>query len=138
MEGCGNEGSNTTPGDLGVTIKQSPHPFLKREGQDLLMVQHLSLREAIFGFETEIDFLGTKVLLKSPEFGDIIQTGNYYLSLNLTQKEKYKLYRESECHLRIFTKKENPEIYIYNMKWICQRANSRRRKRMLLRYGMWR
>ena len=46
-----------TPGNVIFKLKQVPHPRFKREGNDLHMTMHISLREALLGFSKTFQHL---------------------------------------------------------------------------------
>jgi len=55
------------PGDLILTIHVTPHPRLRREGDDLHMDLPLALHEAYFGAKVRVPTLEGSVTLKVPE-----------------------------------------------------------------------
>ena len=78
IPGRGHESIDCITGDLHVTIEQAVHPFVKRKGRDLFFEKNISLREAIYGFEIPLNFLGRKIILKSNPEGNMISTGMRY------------------------------------------------------------
>jgi DnaJ-class molecular chaperone len=50
------------PGDIVMTLKQKPHPYLKRSGDDLHTGLTISLRQALLGFTKEVTHLDGHVV----------------------------------------------------------------------------
>ncbi|NBP52282.1 MAG: hypothetical protein EBU70_14090, partial [Actinobacteria bacterium] len=53
-------------GDLIVTIRVSPHPWLRREGDDLVMELPVTIAEAALGASVRVPLLDGSVQLKVP------------------------------------------------------------------------
>lgn len=71
----GNQHPGTNAGDIIIMIQQQPHPFFRRsaDGPHLVLSKHISLVEALGGFEFTVTHLdGRKILIKSEE-GKIYQ-----------------------------------------------------------------
>jgi curved DNA-binding protein len=64
LKGQGEPGPKGAPaGDLTITIEVEPHPYFKREGQNLLLEVPISVAEAILGAKIDVPGLeGTKSL----------------------------------------------------------------------------
>lgn len=57
-----------TPGNLVFRIKQAPHPTFVRQGDNLHTTVTISLKDALVGFETEIEHIdGHKVAIARKE-----------------------------------------------------------------------
>jgi DnaJ-class molecular chaperone len=54
FKGESEQGLQFYPGDVIVTLKQQPHPYLTRIKNDLKTSVKISLKEAILGFERKI------------------------------------------------------------------------------------
>jgi DnaJ-class molecular chaperone len=68
LKGQGEPGPKGTPaGDLTITIEVEPHPYFKREGQNLLIEVPISVSEAILGAKIDVPALdGMKSLTIPP------------------------------------------------------------------------
>lgn len=55
------------PGDLYLTLLVTPHPFFKREGDDIQTTLPITLTEAILGAKIEVPGPDGRLLLKVPE-----------------------------------------------------------------------
>jgi curved DNA-binding protein len=68
LKGQGEQGSKGTPaGDLTITIEVEPHPYFKREGQNLVLEVPISVSEAILGAKIDVPALdGMKSLTIPP------------------------------------------------------------------------
>jgi molecular chaperone DnaJ len=55
-----------TDGDLYVTIQVAPHPFFRREGDDLLCTIPVAVQEAVLGARIEVPSLGGPIRLNLP------------------------------------------------------------------------
>lgn len=67
VPGQGNAGRHNGPrGDIFVEIKVTPHPALRREGDDLHTRLRVSFPEAVFGASRSIEALSGKKTLKIP------------------------------------------------------------------------
>lgn len=67
VPGRGNAGARGGPaGDLYLTIRVLPHPFLTREGRDLYLELPLAIHEAALGARVEVPTLDDVVVLKVP------------------------------------------------------------------------
>jgi curved DNA-binding protein len=68
LKGQGEPGSKGTPaGDLTINIEVEPHPYFKREGQDLLLEVPITVSEAILGAKIDVPTLdGMKSLTIPP------------------------------------------------------------------------
>jgi curved DNA-binding protein len=64
VEGQGGQVPGALPGDLHLNIKVTPHPFLRREGDDLHMDVPLTIVEAYEGAKVRIPTLDGDVTLK--------------------------------------------------------------------------
>ncbi len=68
LKGQGEPGTKTTPaGDLTITVQVEPHPYFKREGQNLQVEVPIAVAEAILGARIEVPALeGMKSLTVPP------------------------------------------------------------------------
>jgi curved DNA-binding protein len=68
LKGQGEPGTKTTPaGDLTITVQVEPHPYFKRDGQNLQVEIPISLAEAVLGAKIEVPALeGMKSLTVPP------------------------------------------------------------------------
>lgn len=65
VSGKGNDApGNGIPGDLIVSIKEEPHPTLKREGDNIHFDLRISFSDAVLGASKEIDTVSGKVRIK--------------------------------------------------------------------------
>lgn len=55
LQGAGNDVRNGVPGDLYVFIKEIPDPKFHREGADLVCDEWISISDAVFGTNIELD-----------------------------------------------------------------------------------
>jgi molecular chaperone DnaJ len=67
MSAMGEAVSHGTPGDLYIKINVTPHPFFKRDGNDLVMDLNLKLSEALLGVEYPIQTLDGEIKVTIPE-----------------------------------------------------------------------
>jgi DnaJ-class molecular chaperone len=59
-----------------VVIKTEPHPIYKRQGLDILVDKTISLKEALCGFQMELEYLdGKKYMIKNVR-GNIVGEGH--------------------------------------------------------------
>jgi len=66
FHGEANEYSWQEPGDIIVFIQEVAHEVFKRKGADLLIEKEITIKEALTGFDLEIDKLdGSKLQIKS-------------------------------------------------------------------------
>ncbi|MFH2006847.1 MAG: DnaJ C-terminal domain-containing protein [bacterium] len=54
------------PGNLIITVHQHPHPFLRREGDDLYLTLPITIPEAVNGASVEVPILNRRVMMKIP------------------------------------------------------------------------
>jgi curved DNA-binding protein len=68
LKGKGEPGTKSTPaGDLMITVQVEPHPYFKREGQDLQVEVPITVGEAVLGAKIEVPALeGMKALTIPP------------------------------------------------------------------------
>jgi molecular chaperone DnaJ len=67
LRGQGEDGPyNGPPGDLFVTVRVKPHPFLERKGLDLIYEADINFAQATLGAEIEVPTLSKKTLVKVP------------------------------------------------------------------------
>ena len=67
LRGQGEYGPYDGPtGDLYVTIRVKPHPYLNRKGLDLLYEANVNFAQATLGAEIEVPTLSSKTLVKMP------------------------------------------------------------------------
>jgi molecular chaperone DnaJ len=67
------------PGDLYVKIYVIPHPFLVKDGFNLVMQNKIKLSEAIEGKSLELDILDEKITVKIPagiNNGEVLRVKN--------------------------------------------------------------
>lgn len=68
LRGKGSPGfAGGEPGDALVEIKVRPHPFLKRQGDDILLDLPITLDEAILGAKIEVPTVSGRVTLNVPK-----------------------------------------------------------------------
>jgi len=78
FEKQGDQAPDITPGDLIITLRLQPHSAFVREGDHLYIKQHLSLEEALLGFQKVVKHLdGEQVVIQrdkvtQPGFVDVI------------------------------------------------------------------
>jgi DnaJ-class molecular chaperone len=61
LNGQGN-GQGDTRGDVKLVIHIENHPIFKRQGQDLVYVKHISLKDSLCGFAVDVQHLNGKML----------------------------------------------------------------------------
>ena len=67
MRGKGNSGKQGGPsGDLLINIEEKKHPFLQREGMNVVYDLYLNFADAALGTSVEVPVLGGKVKMKVP------------------------------------------------------------------------
>jgi len=73
FRGMADEKPNMEAGDIVFVVQEKEHEMFKRKGADLLLVKHVSLNEALTGFQWMITHLdGRKIVIKSNP-GEIIK-----------------------------------------------------------------
>ena len=67
VPGKGNAGpKGAPPGDLYITIEVAPHPFFRREGQNISIRVPITVPEATLGAKIEVPTLGGKATIRIP------------------------------------------------------------------------
>lgn len=68
LKGKGDQIPSMLPADVELTVDVRSHETFKRRGHDLYVTQHVSLKDALLGFETTITHLDDRVItIGSPE-----------------------------------------------------------------------
>jgi molecular chaperone DnaJ len=68
VPGKGNAGTmGAAPGDLYITTKVEPHPFFRREGDNIEITVPISVWEASLGAKIEVPTIDGRTLLKIPQ-----------------------------------------------------------------------
>jgi molecular chaperone DnaJ len=68
VAGKGNAGRNDgPPGDLYITVRVQPHPFFRREGDDIEIQLPITVSEAGLGAKIEVPTIDGRALLKVPQ-----------------------------------------------------------------------
>jgi molecular chaperone DnaJ len=68
VAGKGNAGRNGGPaGDLYITVRVEPHPFFRREGDDIQIQVPITVSEAGLGAKIEVPTIDGRALLKVPQ-----------------------------------------------------------------------
>ena len=68
VSGKGNAGSmGAPPGDLFITVRVDPHPFFKREGDDIVIQIPITVWEASLGAKIEVPTIDGRSVLKIPQ-----------------------------------------------------------------------
>ena len=68
VPGKGNAGTmGATPGDLYITTKVEPHPFFRREGDNIEITVPVAVWEAALGAKIEVPTIDGRTLLKIPQ-----------------------------------------------------------------------
>lgn len=62
FKGMGEQQPNKIPGDVVMTLKQTPHKIFRRKGSDLHMEMDISVREALLGFERSLTHLDGRTI----------------------------------------------------------------------------
>ncbi|KAJ6226853.1 DNAj-like-2 [Anaeramoeba flamelloides] len=74
--GEGEQGPDTIPGDVVLTIKEKPHELFKRKGADLIMNYTLSLYEALCGYQILIHHLDKRDVIVNAPNDDVVKPGD--------------------------------------------------------------
>ena len=68
VAGKGNSGVlGGPPGDLYITVRVDPHPFFRRDGDDILIQVPVTVTEAGLGAKIEVPTIDGRALLKVPQ-----------------------------------------------------------------------
>jgi molecular chaperone DnaJ len=68
VAGKGNAGTQGAPaGDLYITVRVEPHPFFRREGDDIQITLPVRIDEAGLGTKIEVPTIDGRALLKIPQ-----------------------------------------------------------------------
>jgi molecular chaperone DnaJ len=68
VQGKGNAGTFGAPtGDLYITVRVEPHPFFRREGDDIEITVPIRIDEAGLGTKIEVPTIDGRALLKIPQ-----------------------------------------------------------------------
>lgn len=68
VAGKGNAGTmGAPPGDLYITVRVDPHPFFRRDGDDILITVPVRIDEAGLGAKIEVPTIDGRALLKIPQ-----------------------------------------------------------------------
>jgi len=68
VAGKGNSGTMGSPsGDLYITLRVEPHPFFRREGDDIHITVPIRIDEAGLGAKIEVPTIDGRALLKIPQ-----------------------------------------------------------------------
>ncbi len=68
VAGKGNAGTNGAPaGDLYITVRVEPHPFFRRDGDDIEITVSVRIDEAGLGTKIEVPTIDGRALLKIPQ-----------------------------------------------------------------------
>jgi len=76
FSGEGDQAPDVIPGDIIVVLQQKEHPTFKREGDDLIMEQELTLHEALCGYELRITHLDGRILRVKSNEGEVVTPGD--------------------------------------------------------------
>ncbi len=75
FRGMADEMPDGEPGDMIVILQQLDHPDYRRDGCDLFVEKHISLREALCGFTCVLDTLDGRKLRLSTPAGVVLSPG---------------------------------------------------------------
>lgn len=68
MNGKGNAGvRGGYAGDLLITVEETPHPELRRDGNDIIHELHINFADAALGTQVEVPTIGGKAKIKVPK-----------------------------------------------------------------------
>jgi molecular chaperone DnaJ len=68
VAGKGNAGTHgAPPGDLYITVRVEPHPFFRRDGDDIEITVPVRIDEAGLGTKIEVPTIDGRALLKIPQ-----------------------------------------------------------------------
>jgi len=62
LDGEADEAPDTTPGNVVFVVKTTPHPVFERRGDNLYTKQHITLIEALGGFEKTMTHLDNSTI----------------------------------------------------------------------------
>jgi DnaJ family protein A protein 2 len=68
-----------------IEIQEQPHPHFKREKDDLIMEQQITLLEALTGYQFLIHHLDNRILLVKSEPNEIIRPGTFHFLSSAVQ-----------------------------------------------------
>ena len=68
VAGKGNAGTQgAPPGDLYITVRVEPHPFFRRDGDNIEITVPVSVTEAALGAKIEVPTISGRAILKIPQ-----------------------------------------------------------------------
>jgi len=67
----------TTPGDIVFVIQEKEHSVFQRKGSNLILEKHISLPEALCGFETVVNHLDGRKLWIKTKPGEVIKPNQF-------------------------------------------------------------
>jgi len=73
LRGQGHEVASAANGDVIVVLRVAKHEIFQRLGADLAMTQHITLKEAVCGYDVKIPHLSGSILRLKSKKGEIIQ-----------------------------------------------------------------
>jgi len=73
LRGQGHEVASAANGDVVVVLRVAKHDLFQRIGADLAMTQHITLKEAICGYDIKIPHLSGSILRLKAKKGEIVQ-----------------------------------------------------------------
>ncbi len=106
MSGAGNAGKRGGgSGDLLITIEEKPHPFLHRDGQNVVYELFLNFADAALGTSVEVPTLTGKVKIKIPAG---TQSGKIFRlkGKGLPSLERYGSAGDQLVHVSVWTPKK--------------------------------
>ncbi len=106
MSGAGNAGKQGgRSGDLLITIEEKPHPFLHRDGQNVVYELYLNFADAALGTSVEVPTLTGKVKIKIPPG---TQSGKIFRlkGKGLPSLERYGHIGDQLVHVSVWTPKK--------------------------------
>jgi len=77
FKGEADEAPNTVPGDVIVVLQAKEHAVFKRDGANLFMKKHITLQEALCGFQFTITHLDGRLLLVRSDENTVYTPGSF-------------------------------------------------------------
>ncbi|KFK24647.1 hypothetical protein AALP_AA8G006800 [Arabis alpina] len=97
FEEKGNELRGIIPADLVFIVDEKPHPVFKRDGNDLVVVQKISLTEALTGYTAQITTLDGRTLsvpvdnVISPTYEEVVKGEGMPISKDPSRKGNLRI-----------------------------------------------
>lgn len=126
----GNEQRGVIPADLVFIIDEKPHGVFKRDGNDLVLTQKISLVEALTGYTAQLTTLDGRNLtvcvnsIISPTYEEVVKGEGMPIPKEPSKRGNLRIKFNIKFPSRLTSEQKTGIKRLLTSQWTCKRGNS--------------